>query len=47
MSLPDKVELAIRQIERDFYIDDDYLIKASEYFLQTKQIQNTSRVDEV
>ena len=34
MSLPDKVELAIRQIERDFYIDDDYLIKASEYFLQ-------------
>lgn len=34
MSLPDKVELAIRQIEREFYIDDGYLIKASDYFLQ-------------
>ena len=34
MSLPDKVELAIRQIERDFFIDDEYLIKASDYFLQ-------------
>ncbi|KAG5420503.1 GLK1 [Candida metapsilosis] len=34
MSLPDKIELAIRQIERDFYIDDEYLIKASDYFLQ-------------
>ncbi|KAI5954293.1 GLK1 [Candida jiufengensis] len=32
MTLPEKVELAVREVENQFYLDNDYLIKASEYF---------------
>lgn len=32
MSLSEKLEVAVRDIENDFYIDDDFLIKASQYF---------------
>ncbi|RCK66294.1 Glucokinase-1 [Candida viswanathii] len=34
MSLPDKLESALQAIEKDFHVDDEFLVKATDYFIE-------------